>query len=144
MGIEINLGDLYLAILAITATIISLLFALKDNIDKRFDNIKSGGSTGFRFESSEQYFSVKNNFHHWWALRLDNNLCSLVIWTGLFMMLALALSVTETSLGYDAQKSIISFLPVLKVSELLYSAWVVWLSFCLLFMGRLSVPHKQS
>ena len=59
------------------------------------------------------------------------------------MMLALALSVTETSLGSDAQKSIISFLPVLKVSELLYSAWVVWLSFCLLFMGRLSFPHRH-
>ena len=40
--------------------------------------------------------------------------------------------------GSDEYEPTNSFLPKLEMPEFLYAAWLVWLFFCILFMGRLS------
>ena len=45
--------------------------------------------------------------------------------------------------GSDEYEPTNSFWPKLEMTEFLYAAWLVWLFFCILFMGRLSFPHRH-
>ena len=193
MVTEINLVDIYSTALTVTATIVTLLFTLKDGIDKRLkkpEPTRTENNTDLA--ANEQYFSMEGSSSSWWIYAAETNLCGFVIWMGSILVFLLALGLIQPSTsstthigandsfangaqlaednfsgeakaandsnlsidnnsaigasvlnGSDEYKPTNSFLPKLEMPEFLYTAWLVWLFFCILFMGRLSFPHRH-
>ena len=193
MVTEINLVDIYSTALTVTATIVTLLFTLKDGIDKRLKKAEPTRSeNNTDIAANEQYFSMEGGSSSWWIYATQTNLCGFVIRMGSILVFLLALGLIQPSIsstthigandsfangaplaednfsgeakaandsnlsiennsaievsvlnGSDGYKPTNSFWPKLEMTEFLYAAWLVWLFFCILFMGRLSFPHRH-
>ena len=62
MVTEINLVDIYSTALTVTATIVTLLFTLKDGIDKRLKKAEPTRSeNNTELAANEQYFSMEGD-----------------------------------------------------------------------------------
>ena len=88
MVTEINSADIYSTALTVTATVITLLFTLKEGIDKRFKNPEPA-----------QYFSVEGSSARRWNDVAEINLCSFIILMGSILVFLLALGLVQFSLN---------------------------------------------
>ena len=92
MVTEINLPDIYSTALTVTATIITLLFTLRDSINKRFKNPE------LALEPA-QYFSIEGSSASWWNDAAEINLCGFIIVMGSILVFLLALGLAQSSPG---------------------------------------------